>query len=372
MARATKSERLAIPNLGNYTIALASAVTSLGIEAWWSTSTNSRAMELGVKAAPESLCLPFKAHLGHFIEADDAGVENALMVNSVGTCRLRYYRGMIEQILRDMGRNIRIWGLGFDGFKPPLIRYFDPPLIPFLKAVRLALEKIKIIDSIEILTSATRAREITKGETSLLMDLCFAELADIKNIREARAYHKTIDDRFNKIIKDENRRPLKIGLIGEVSVLRDKLLNQNLEQTLGHMGVEITNFFLLGAELGNIFGFPFGHKKNTRKHLSKIAAPYLGCTVGGHALDSVAHTISCAQKEYDAMVHVCPQGCMPEISIRPVLRRISSDMDIPILYLSFDEHTSPVGVTTRLEAFIDILNSRKEVKLDKKRVNGIK
>ena len=104
-------ERLAIPNLGNYTVALASAVTSLGIEAWWSTSTNTHAMELGMAAAPESLCLPFKAHLGHFIEADDAGVENALMVNSVGTCRLRYYRGMIEEILRDMGRKIRIFGL---------------------------------------------------------------------------------------------------------------------------------------------------------------------------------------------------------------------------------------------------------------------
>ncbi|MBN2344463.1 MAG: hypothetical protein JXX29_06335 [Deltaproteobacteria bacterium] len=353
------NERLAIPNLGNYTVALASAVTSLGIEAWWSTSTNAHAMELGKAAAPESLCLPFKAHLGHFIEADNAGVENALMVNSVGTCRLRYYRGMIEEILRDMGRSIRVWGLGFDGIKPPLIRHFDPPAIPFVRAVLLAIEKIKVVDTLEINTAYTRAREVHVGETSALMERCLRELAGINTPKEVKRYHREIAARFQQIEIRQDVRPLKIGLIGEVSVLRDKLLNQNLEQTMGHMGIEITNFFLLGAELGNIFGIRVGNKKHTRKELAKVAKPYLECSVGGHAMDSVAHTIFCADQGYDAMVHVCPSGCMPEISVRPILRRISEEKDIPVLYLSFDEHTSPVGVVTRLEAFVDILRQRR-------------
>jgi hypothetical protein len=41
-------------------------------------------------------------------------------------CRLTYYRMLIENIL---------WGLGFDGIKPPVIRCFDPAPIPFVKAV---------------------------------------------------------------------------------------------------------------------------------------------------------------------------------------------------------------------------------------------
>ncbi|MBN2803112.1 MAG: 2-hydroxyacyl-CoA dehydratase [Deltaproteobacteria bacterium] len=354
------SEKLAIPNLGNYTVALASAVTSLGIEAWWSTSTDAEALKLGIAAAPESLCLPLKAHLGHFIEADNAGVENALMVNSVGTCRLRYYRGMIEQILKDMGRDIRIWGLGFDGFKPPLIRHFDPPLIPFLSAVLLAVEKIKVIDSIEIETAYYRAREDVKGKTSLMMDKTLRELGDINSTKLVKQFHKDIKSRFEEIEINKEKQPLRIGLIGEVSVLRDRQLNQNIEEILGHMGVEIKNFFLLGAELGNIFGIPVGSRKNTRKHLAVIARPYLDNPVGGHALDSVAHTILCARQGYDAMVHVCPAGCMPEISVRPILRKISKDMDIPVLQLSFDEHTSTVGLMTRIEAFIDILNGRRD------------
>jgi predicted nucleotide-binding protein (sugar kinase/HSP70/actin superfamily) len=353
-------EKMAIPNLGNYTIALDSAVRSMGIEPWSSTSTSAHAMELGIAASSESLCLPFKAHLGHFIEADEAGCENALMVNSMGTCRLSYYRELIENILKDQGRKIRIWGLGFDGIKPPVIRHFDPDTIPFVKAVLLAMEKIKVIDTLELAAWRVRPRELHRGDTSDLMRKSLQELSDTNVKREVKKLHKAFAERFALIPQNQEMQPLRVGLIGEVSVLRDKTLNQNVEEILGNLGVEVRNFFLLGAELGNIFGVRVGKTKAfTRKQLSKVAYPYLKNPVGGHALDSVAHSLLCAEEGYDAMVHLCPTGCMPEVSVRPILAAISKDKNIPILELSFDEHTSPVGVTTRLEAFVDILNGRR-------------
>ena len=51
---------------------------------------------------------------------------------------------------------------------------------------------------------------------------------------------------------------------------------------------------------------------------------------------------------------------MPEISVRPILRRVSEDYGIPVLMLSFDEHTSAVGLATRLEAFVDLLIDRQD------------
>ncbi|HPD58276.1 MAG TPA: hypothetical protein P5294_07280 [Smithellaceae bacterium] len=353
-------ERLAIPNLGNYTIALAAMVDGMGAQPWWSTYTDDHAMALGIAAAPESVCLPFKAHLGHFIAADDAGVENAMMVNSVGACRLNYYRGMLEDILKDMGRKIRVFGLGFDGLKPPIFRYLDPPIIPLLRCVAVGLEKVKAIDTIETQTAYTRAREINTGETSLLMECCLRELTQIKTKKDVRLFHQDLSRRFASVAIDKSRSPLRIALIGEVSLLRDRQLNQNLEQILGHQGVETKNFFLLGGEIGNTFGISMGYKKQTAKQLALIAKPYLGCEVGGHARDSVAHTINCAKAGFDAMVHVCPAGCMPEVSIRPILQRVSQDLDIPILEMSFDEHTCSLGVATRVEAFLDILKSRRQ------------
>ena len=355
-----RHERLAIPNLGNYTIALDSAVRSIGIEPWSSTSTSSRAMELGIAAAPESLCLPFKAHLGHFIEADDAGCEHALMVNSIGTCRLTHYRRLIEDILKDMGRNIRIWGLGFDGIKPPLIRYFDPAPIPFIRAVLLALEKIKIIDVVEVAAWKTRPRELRRGDSSIVVKKCLTILADSNTFREVKKLKTEFLSMFTAIPQSTNLHPLKVGMIGEVSVLRDRSLNQNAEEILGNLGVEVRNFFLLGAELGNIFGIPAGkNKAHTRKYLARVARPYLQNPVGGHALDSVAHTILCARAGFDGMIHLCPAGCMPEVSIRPILAAVSGDLGIPVLELSFDEHTGTAGTVTRLEAFTDILLQRR-------------
>lgn len=365
-----RKERLAIPNLGNYTVALDSAVRAMGIEPWSSTATSVHAMRLGRDAAPEALCLPFKSLLGHFIEADDAGCAHALIVNSIGTCRLTYYRLLLENTLRGMGRNIRVWGLGFDGVKPPVVRYFDPPIIPFVKAILLALEKIKIVDVVETAAWKTRPLEAARGDVTALAAECVAELSATNTIRGVKALRARFLEKFARVPRrvphptassGKPETPLRIGLIGEISVLRDRALNQNTEILLGELGAEVQNFFLLGAEIGNIFGIGAGDQKaHTRKHLMSIAAPYLANPVGGHALDSVAHTIRCAEEGFDGMVHLCPAGCMPEVSVRPILAAVSRDKNIPILELSFDEHTSHIGLATRLEAYVDMLKGRRE------------
>ncbi len=349
---------MAIPNIGNYTIALATAVESLGIKPWASTATTPEALRLGIEAAPESVCLPMKAHLGHFIEADRAGVEYAFMVNSVGTCRLRYYRHMIKQILKDMGLKIRIFGLGFDGFKPPVVRHFDPGPITFLKPLFHTVLKIKVIDELEMAAWKTRAIETTSGQTTQVMNRLLVELSNSATTAETRVVRKKAARCFAEIPVDRDKRPLRVGLVGEISFLRDKCLNKNIEYILGGQGVELRNFFLLGEELKNIARIVLLNRSR-RKYLAKAAEMYLRCTVGGHALDSVAHSIQCSDEGYDGMVHLCPSGCMPEVSVRPILKRVSKDKDIPILEMSYDEHTCSVGLATRLEAFADVLRERR-------------
>ena len=50
---------------------------------------------------------------------------------------------------------------------------------------------------------------------------------------------------------------------------------------------------------------------------------------------------------------------MPEVSIKPILKKIGKDFDLPILHCSFDEHTTQVGIVTRLETFVDLLLEKK-------------
>jgi predicted nucleotide-binding protein (sugar kinase/HSP70/actin superfamily) len=345
---------LAIPPMGHYAIALAASVESLRVTPWTMASSTAETLALGAAVSPDSACLPFKATMGHFVKAALEGVEYGVMVNSVGTCRLHYYRAVQQKLLEERGINMRLFGLGYDGVKPPLIRHFDPDLGPFLRsAVRAAL-KIAAVDRIEKHAWRTRPLERTPGETTRAMNECLADLARSRTAPEIRAVNRAVAPRFARIAVDPSRRPLRVALVGETTVLRDRFLNHNMEEVLGGLGVETRNFFLLGAELRNIFNVGLW-SRNSRWALKRVARPYLDSLVGGHALDSVAHTLRCAREAYDGVVHLAPTGCMPEVSIRPILRRVSRDTGLPVLEFSFDEHTSHVGVTTRLEAFVDVL-----------------
>ncbi len=349
---------LALKPWGNYSLALAASVECLRVTPWTHTSITAEMLRLGVEASPEFSCLSFKACMGHLIKASGEGVRYGVIVNSIGTCRLRYYRELQQRILKDRGMELFIFGLGYDGFKPPLIRHFDPAPVPFLQSVARAWQKILAVDEVERAAWRTRAVERRRGDATRALDACLAELGGARTCGQIRRFRRGVPERFACIPAESGRIPLKVGLLGEATVLRDRFLNHNLEETLGGLGADVRNFFLLGEEVRNIFhlGFrsPYSHAA-----LRRLARPYLRSRVGGHAMESVANAIRCAREGYDGIVHVSPTGCMPEISVRPIIRKVSQDMDIPVLEMSFDEHTSAVGVATRLEAFVDILRERR-------------
>ena len=352
---------LAIQPWGNYSLALAASVECLGVEPWTQRSTTPETMRLGVEASPEFACLSFKACTGHFIRAAQQGIRYGVMVNSRGTCRLRYYREIQQKILKERGLDLFIFGLGYDGIKPPLIRHFDPDLIPFLQCCARAQQKTLAVDALEKEAWRVRAVERQPGDATCVLNACLADLEKARTVPEIRACARTFKPRFREVPIDETRPPLRIGLLGEATLLRDRYLNHNLEELLGGLGAEVRNFFLLGDEMRNIFQIGF-FSRNSRWRMKRLARPYLENLVGGHALDSVAHALRCAEEGYDGIVHVSPAGCMPEVSVRPILRRISQDLDLPVLECSFDEHSSHVGLVTRLEAFVSVLRERQENK----------
>ena len=352
---------LAIQPWGNYSLALAASVECLGVEPWTQRSTTPETMRLGVEASPEFACLSFKACTGHFIRAAQQGIRYGVMVNSRGTCRLRYYREIQQKILKERGLDLFIFGLGYDGIKPPLIRHFDPDLLPFLQCCARAQQKTLAVDALEKEAWRVRAVERQPGDATRVLNACLADLEKARTVPEIRACARTFQPRFREVPIDETRPPLRIGLLGEATLLRDRYLNHNLEELLGGLGAEVRNFFLLGDEMRNIFQIGF-FSRNSRWRMKRLARPYLENLVGGHALDSVAHALRCAEDGYDGIVHVAPAGCMPEVSVRPILRRISQDLDLPVLECSFDEHSSHVGLVTSLEAFVSVLRERQENK----------
>jgi predicted nucleotide-binding protein (sugar kinase/HSP70/actin superfamily) len=60
----------------------------------------------------------------------------------------------------------------------------------------------------------------------------------------------------------------------------------------------------------------------------------------------------------DGLIHLAPFSCTPEIVAVSGLSRMARDHDVPLLTLSFDEHSGEAGLVTRLEAFVDVLERR--------------
>jgi predicted nucleotide-binding protein (sugar kinase/HSP70/actin superfamily) len=73
----------------------------------------------------------------------------------------------------------------------------------------------------------------------------------------------------------------------------------------------------------------------------------------------VGKTLLCQKKGVDGVLHIMPFTCMPELVASTVINRISKDRDYPVLSLTFDEHVSEANIITRLEAFVDLLERRR-------------
>jgi predicted nucleotide-binding protein (sugar kinase/HSP70/actin superfamily) len=82
--------------------------------------------------------------------------------------------------------------------------------------------------------------------------------------------------------------------------------------------------------------------------------------IGGHAQETVGHTVLYARDGFDGVIQVFPLSCMPEIVAESVLPAVERDTGIPVLKLIIDEMTGEAGYMTRLEAFVDLLKKRRE------------
>ena len=95
----------------------------------------------------------------------------------------------------------------------------------------------------------------------------------------------------------------------------------------------------------------------------QAAKPYLRWNVGGEGLVTVGNAVMHAKRGIDGLVELLPFTCIPEIAALNILPRISRDYNLPIISFILDEQSGRAGMRTRLEAFVDLLNRRREIKM---------
>lgn len=356
--------KITFPHLGNTYIFIKALLDDFGTEYIIPPFNNKKALELGTKYVPELACLPLKINIGNYIQAYENGADTILMAGGCGPCRFGYYCEMQRQIMRDIGYEMDIITLeltnGDIGRLANKLRKiangkcFIYIIYSLIKAIRMA----KRIDELEMLSFTTRAREKVKGSTDSVMrefknKVCNEKGTDVISAVVGEAWKSLMD-----IEKDKNYEPFKVGIVGEIYTTIEQSSSYDIQNRLGNMGVEVdrqvtVSGWIFEHILKKAFRFP------VKKDYAEAARPYLGAMIGGHAQETIGHTVLYSQKGYDGVIQIFPFSCMPEIVAESILPVIEKEHDIPVLTLIIDEMTGEAGYMTRIEAFIDLLEKRR-------------
>ncbi|MCE7738145.1 MAG: CoA protein activase [Candidatus Heimdallarchaeota archaeon] len=329
---------------------------------------NKRTFEIGARHSPEFVCTPFKITLGTFIEMLDEGADEIVTGGCHSWCRFGYYWPVQKLILEDLGYDFKF--IPLDYLKPSnfLKTLKDDvsvgcSLWQVLKAFRVAWIKGRFIDLIDELHYRYRAIELEKGISDKIALKSFRMVVDAENLREVRKLKKRIPELFeNNVEVDKTANPLKIVICGELYVVFEQTLNLDIHRRLNDMGIIVKNSVTVSSYLDA------GHKANPfitmhYEKARKAAKPYLENRCGGETLENIGDIILYKKKGWDGVVHLYPFSCMPEIITRSFIPQISRDHNIPVISFVLDEHTGETGFQTRIEAFVDLLERRKEKNL---------
>jgi len=353
------------PHMGPLTVAMKSVFRRLGQDVVVPPPTSHRTVALGARYAPELVCLPFKVTLGNMIEGLERGADCVAMATSHGNCRLGFYWPVQEIILKDMGFKFRMLPFNYDRpieFMGEFRRFGEGTgwrdVIP---AFLFGMRKLLALEELEALSMQTRPREKSAGLTTRLFRKWHAALDDARDTASLKRVGAEMRTAFRSA-RAPARDPLaRIRIVGEAYMMAEPNVNFHLQQKLGDMGVEVERSYWLGRSILRAVRLD---RKGRREQERAVhaASPYMRypdlCT-GCH---SIGETIEAARRDFDGVVLIMPFTCMPEVLAQSVMHKVSEDFGIPVLPLPIDEHSDEGGVSTRLEAFVDMLVRRKRTR----------
>ncbi len=399
--RIPRSNRVvSFPRMGRDThLVLKYMFDELGVECIIPPPTTEKTLKLGVKYAPETICLPLKINMGNYIQTLEAGANVLIHAGGCGPCRFGFYGPLAELILKEeLGHNFQ-----FKIVEPPgaqglqvfadFFRYFNPGKVapiflpatkrivhsiasfterPWIelfgltphdyklwKIVKASFSKKRAFDLVDKKILETRCYEANPGNTSKVYQKAIKLIDCAQTLSEIEEAQKEALRFIENIDQDRSRDVLKVALVGEFYILLEPFINFDIENWLGQRGIYIekgvyTSDFIAPTKENVVGGIHYDT-------LVEEAKPYLNYKVGGEGLPTIGHTVLSAKGGFDGVIHLMPFTCMPETVAKQILPRVSNEENIPVLSLVIDEQTGKAGVETRLEAFIDLMRNRREL-----------
>jgi predicted nucleotide-binding protein (sugar kinase/HSP70/actin superfamily) len=352
--------------MGNIAIAARALCQGLEISHVMPEENNKKTMQLGALHAPEEICLPFKLILGNFIETIERGADTILLTGSCGPCRYGEYCELAMKILKKLGYgNVDFIVLdiskdiGLDELRNRVRKVSEASPLRTdekIRALKAALQVEALCDRLDARAHYLAGFEKNKGECRKLLNACKARARIARSPRETIALLKSYLRKLDSVELDTDKNPLKIAIIGEIFTVIDPYSNLFIEDSLMDFGVSTERMLTPTWWVKDLVLKPL---KLNSLAVNRAADEYLPNTVGGHGRECVGEAVLSKKRGLDGAIQIFPLGCMPEVIAKSILPAVQRDKDFPVMTLIVDEVTGKAGYDTRIEAFLDMLRSRK-------------
>jgi predicted nucleotide-binding protein (sugar kinase/HSP70/actin superfamily) len=358
--------KITFPHMGNIYFAAKVLFEDLGIDYVIPPISNRASLELGSLHSAEEMCLPFKIMIGNYIQAIEKGADTIIITGSCGPCRLGEYCELQMDLMNKLGHKLDFIVIDSPndiGAKELLSRLgrissnSNLSKMNKISALRRAIKVINLIDEIEAKARYLAGFEVNRGECKKILNECRSEAINCTNGKSMIALLNSYKSKLEKIKSDKRLNPIKIAIIGEIYTVIEPFSNLYIEDKLMDYGVSTHRTLSPSWWLKNLVLSPINLNQLDIKRKAK---EYLPLMIGGHARECIGEAVLAHEEGFDGAIQIFPMGCMPEIVSKAILPKISKDKDFPILTLVVDEMTGEAGYITRIEAFIDLLERRKD------------
>ena len=353
------NNKISFPHMSYYYIPVSYIIKNITkCEVIISDYSNNETIANGSKYSPNDVCMPFKYNLGNYLNALEKGAN--ILIQAGGGCRYGYYAELQEQILKDLGYKFTFINL---------IKDNHVSIIKLYKEAKKINQKLNIINyywylfkGILMIVYMDKIHKYLRENTALINNPnqyqnIFSNLKKVYSTSQLsltkiiKTYRQT-RKKLHIIPKNEFKKAIKILLIGELYTLMDSAANNNLENSLISSGCIIYRYTDLTYLLMT--------KKISQKKVMYNSKKYIKHQLGADGAESVYHAIKHAKLGIDGIIHIKSYSCVPEINAMPILSQISEDYQVPILYLSYDSENNIANIDTKLEAFYDMIKSKKK------------
>ncbi len=352
--------------MGNVYIAAKILFDSLGIDYVIPPLNNREALFIGSKYSPEEICLPFKLMIGNYIAGIKEGADTVLLVGSCGPCRFGEYAELQIRILKQLGHNVDF--IVLDPVKSIGVREFFRRLgkaaseskkgfYGRINALLAGYKAIQMIDDIEREAHFMAGYEKCSGSCKNLLARCKADVFNCGNPIEALHILRRYQARIKNLPVAQDKNPLKIAVIGEIYTVIEPFTNLYIEDVLMDMKVSTTRKLTPSWWVNDMLLKMIRLNSRDLKYASR---EYLPHNIGGHARECIGEAVLAAKHNMDGAIQIFPMGCMPEIVSKSILPAVAREKKLPVLSLVVDEMTGEAGYMTRVEAFLDLLERRRE------------